>query len=175
MARKIYLGGNYKKRYVVVDDEDYEYIKSLGTWTPIRTYRKKSDYWAGYVQRCQTTRRPFIVMHKEIAERKYGYPCPKGYQVDHINFNPKDNRRCNIQYIPIAENARKRITKGYTHASCRPGWEVRRQVCNYETGKLEYTFFRYCKTENEARLVNYLLKKGYKVPEKRKEKTNGWK
>lgn len=172
MARKLWLNGKYKKRYVVVDDEDYDYLMSMGHWTPVMSVSKSRKYkWLGYVQRCQTTTRLYALMHRVVAERKYGYPCPPGYDVDHINNDPKDNRKCNLQYLTHGENVRKRfmLTPGY-HKRMKSGWEVRRQQLNKITHKKELVFWRYCSTENEARLTANLLKKGYKIPPKRKER-----
>lgn len=179
MARKLYLGGRYKKRYVVVDDEDYEYLRSMSwgatritVWT--KTQGRKHRPWVGYVQ---TTVRAFgkassVFLHKIVAERKYGYKCPEGFQVDHINSNPKDNRRCNLRYIPREQNVRRTAIhgKGYYYNKDLCCWHVVFRRNDQFTKKSRTIFSRYCETENEARLAAYLYKRGYEIPSKRRNR-----
>jgi hypothetical protein len=39
-------------------------------------------------------------------------PIPKGYEVDHINFNPSDNRIENLQLLTRYEHRQRRSKKG---------------------------------------------------------------
>lgn len=175
MARRLYLGGAYKKRCVYVDDEDYD-LQSL-KWNVTRTTKwtkhgKQHYPWKGYVQ---ATVKAFgktnsIFLHKVIAERKYGYKCPEGFQVDHINRNPKDDRRCNLRYIPREENVRRTAEsgKGYCYDKLKKKWQVRFSKSDPFTKKSHVIFSRMCDTENEAKLVARLYKKGYTIPKRRK-------
>lgn len=180
MARRLYLTGKYKKRYVVVDDEDYEYLRAMGSWSAInqqvsgRQYKgRKYNYpWPGYVHVAQQVfgKSHFYNLHRVVAERKYGYECQQGYQVDHINHNPRDNRRQNIRYIPREQNVRRTAQngKGYIYDAYSNRWCVRFSRTDPFTKKKKWVFSRYCKTENEARLVSYLYKKGYTIPPKKR-------
>lgn len=49
--------------------------------------------------------------HRVIAEAFLG-PCPKGYEVDHINNDRKDNRLINLRYISKSENNKKSYDSG---------------------------------------------------------------
>lgn len=187
MARKLYLGGKYRKRYVVVDDEDYDYLTGLAKWEvsvgcsvkkTAKGERKTYRYpWRGYAMAHLSLfgKKRVVFVHKVVAERKYGYECPQGYQIDHINNNPKDNRRCNLQFIPAEENTRKTTQsgKGYSYNTSQKAWVVRFKRTDPFTKKGRVAFYRNCKTENEARLVANLYKKGYKVPKRKRGNQGG--
>lgn len=44
-----------------------------------------------------------VYVHRIVLEAFMG-KCPKGYNVDHINRDKKDNRLRNLRYLPIEEN-----------------------------------------------------------------------
>lgn len=76
----------------LVDDFDYE-ILSVFKWHCTREGR------AGRIMRFSGSRKPItILMHRQILEAK------NGVQVDHINMDPLDNRRCNLRLATHSQN-----------------------------------------------------------------------
>ena len=45
-------------------------------------------------------------VHTLVAEAWIG-PKPSGYEIDHVNSNPRDNRLVNLRYLTIADNRRR--------------------------------------------------------------------
>ena len=91
----------------IVDDEDYEKVIKL-KWSPVSKGRGKPDVYVRHRSR--------LYLHRFITD------CPKGKQVDHINGNGLDNRRCNLRICEPGENSRnqkKRINNksGYKGVS----------------------------------------------------------
>lgn len=43
-----------------------------------------------------------IYMHRQVIE------CPKGFEIDHINRNPLDNRKENLRAVSHSENSQNR-------------------------------------------------------------------
>lgn len=77
---------------VLLDDEDYKKIRSLGKWN----VHKVRDLF--YAQK--RIGEKIMEMHRYITGAK------KGEYVDHINHNTLDNRRCNIRVTTNAANLR---------------------------------------------------------------------
>lgn len=77
----------------------------------------------GYACR-DTTKHPrqCILMHRVILERMLNRRLNKNEEVDHINGNPLDNRRCNLRVATHSQNLknqnlRKTNTSGYMGVS----------------------------------------------------------
>lgn len=87
--KKIYLGGAYKRLFVMVDDEDYAW---LARYSWCRNPGHKTDYAVARVDgRVQQ-------MHRLILQP------PPGLRVDHKNGNGLDNRRSNIRLATASQN-----------------------------------------------------------------------
>lgn len=80
----------------LVDDEDYEY---LNQWKWYANQRGKY-YYARRTLRNEQNKFSWITMHRLIMNP------PKGMDVDHINHNTLDNRKCNLRVCTRSQNCR---------------------------------------------------------------------
>lgn len=81
----------------LVDDEDYEF---LNQWKWQAAKNGSVGYAARSRKGCEAPGPYRIYMHRVITD------APPGLEVDHINHNGLDNRRCNLRVCTQAENAR---------------------------------------------------------------------
>jgi len=72
----------------IIDSEDYNLVKTL---------RWHLTGW-GYVQWSNKRMGKFILLHRLIMN------APIGMEVDHINQNKLDNRRCNLRVVTRQQN-----------------------------------------------------------------------
>ena len=98
--KKIKLSQN---KYTIVDDEDYNFLNKY-KWS---TSKNKNVYYAR--KRHNNTK---ITMHRMIMNQD------KNKQIDHINGNGLDNRKCNLRICTQSQNLHnarisKRNTSGY--------------------------------------------------------------
>lgn len=82
---------------VIVDDDDYH---ELAKYRWCASYSSSGYYacrgiWSKKEKKCE-----YVYMHRLLANAK------KGEQVDHINGNRLDNRRCNLRICSRHENQR---------------------------------------------------------------------
>ena len=83
-----------RNQVAFVDDEDFEYLNSF-KWCYSKRYAQRTVYDADHKKSC-------IKMHRLILK------TPEGMQVDHINHNGLDNRKCNIRNVTAIENSQNR-------------------------------------------------------------------
>lgn len=77
---------------VLIDTEDLDIVLKNGKWLASPTHgRCKKIYY--YIYNNKT-----MGLHRLITN------CPKHLQVDHINRNPLDNRKCNLRVCTPREN-----------------------------------------------------------------------
>lgn len=74
--------GGFVKTFI--DTEDVERCREVGIWTYMVN---------GYVANCKTG----VYLHRFIMDAKHGT------EVDHINHNPLDNRKCNLRFATSRE------------------------------------------------------------------------
>lgn len=92
-------------RIAIVDDEDYDWLME---------WRWLVNSW-GYVAR--SIHRGQTLMHRLILN------APAGTDVDHINSNRLDNRRCNLRLASRAQNNRNRKSQDGTFSKYKGvGW-----------------------------------------------------
>lgn len=124
--------------YALVDEDDYERIKAMGSWYLSDT---------GYAVRRNVVdgRKQTIRMHRIVNN------APGGMVTDHLNNNRLDNRKANLRVTTQAENAKNRgYTKGYAWDRSKKLWMVRHRN----------KFYGRYKTEDEARLAYKLARSG---------------
>lgn len=114
--------------YALIDTEDLERIKPY--------YFSLAD--TGYFYTRRMSKGKFL-LHRFIMN------CPKGLQVDHINHNPVDNRKCNLRICTDGENKMNNKGRGYFFSKDRNKWRVVLHK-NYK----KYHFGQY-NTEDEAK------------------------
>ena len=90
-----------EERAALVDDEDFSWLTQ---WYWGASYQWGNYYAVRYIK--INGHRTSLQMHREIMK------CPKGLQVDHINHNGLDNRRCNLRICTHQENHRNKLPKG---------------------------------------------------------------
>lgn len=104
MTKQIKLS---ERHTAIVDDQDYIYLSQF-EW-------KAKWQSTCYAYRLDENKRS-ISMHREIMQ------APRHLQVDHINGNGLDNRRCNLRLCTNSENSRNQgkrsdNTSGYKGVS----------------------------------------------------------
>ena len=81
----------------LIDDEDYDLVKDI-TWGTC----------VGYFRGWCKERKKVIKIHRLImGVWESGYP-----QIDHINRDKSDNRKCNLRFCTPSENSRNRNSRG---------------------------------------------------------------
>jgi hypothetical protein len=83
---------------VLIDDEDFEKVNSL-KWHRIGWGKRRSIYFAHTGPR---PKRETTLLHRFIIN------APNGIEVDHINLNTLDNRKCNLRLCSHRENTYNR-------------------------------------------------------------------
>ena len=90
-----------QNKFTIVDDEDFEELNKH-KWCASKTSKNNHG---GYYAAKKIDKYPHqkaLFMHRKITN------CPEGLQVDHINHNTLDNRRCNLRICTHAENQHNR-------------------------------------------------------------------
>ncbi len=122
-------------KFTLVDDEDYEVLTQYN-WMcnsygyAVRRFRSGEGPRSGT---CHLSR--FILK------------CPKGMEVDHINGNPLDNRRCNLRIVTRAQNCMNKAAEGVGYRKDKKKWRARIKLDGKET------FLGHYDTKEEARAV----------------------
>ena len=90
---------------VIIDDEDYDRVSSF-KWSLLK---QKGNKFRVVRQIQIKYKRQELKLHRYILDVK-----DKNIQVDHINGNPLDNRKCNLRLCSNKENSRNRKTNNKT-------------------------------------------------------------
>jgi len=89
--KQIELRGKYGQgKFAIVDDVDYEHLVKIKWYANLDGYAVKRSRWSS----------ESALMHR------YLMGTPDGLQVDHINGDRLDNRRCNLRLCNTAQNNR---------------------------------------------------------------------
>lgn len=111
MTKQIQLS---KGLVALVDDEDFEWLSEFKWCVNDENYAirnvQKNGKWT-------TTR-----MHRDVLN------APDFMQVDHVNCNPLDNRRCNLRLATNSQNQRNRGSNKNNKSGFKGvSWRVSRQ------------------------------------------------
>lgn len=128
----------------IIDNEDIEKVLH---------YKWRIVSYKNGIQYVVTGKNPVIGMHRILLK------CPKGYDVDHINGNGFDNRRCNLriatrQINTINSRLSSQNTSGYrgiTFDKKSEKWRARFKMRKEQ--KRLYFNFGYHTTKEEAFLA----------------------
>src|SRR5574343_15714 len=99
MVKEIQSKGNkkYPNKAALVDDEDFEVLNKFSWYS-------KYHHYNFYVYRQEYDRK--TKHNKTIFMARQILNATKGVQIDHINHDELDNRRCNIRLCSHSENQR---------------------------------------------------------------------
>ncbi len=92
-------------QYALVDNEDYELLSSFN-WQATQSSNNKTFYARrnnGYGKNKQRLK---VSMHRQIMN------FPIGSEVDHINGNTLDNRKCNLRICTHSQNVQSQKDRG---------------------------------------------------------------
>ena len=151
----------YSKKYgkvdVLLDDEDYERIVKENIILHLKFDKTINGFYIQFHIKdlSRKDKRTTIGLHRWIMN------CEKGLQVDHINHNTLDNRKCNLRICTQLENANnkgfyknnKSGIKGVYYLKDYGYW-----VAELKYNKVCYRS-RQCKTKEEAVMERRILEK----------------
>ena len=120
--KKIKLSQGFE---TLVDDEDYKYLKKMKWYVLIQPNGRKYAIANGWD----------FIKHKRFSIRMHRVitKATKGKDVDHLNSNGLDNRKCNLRLCSRSENlGRKRVFikktskfRGISYDKNRDKWKAR--------------------------------------------------
>jgi len=139
---------------VIVDDEDREFLESMGKWYIDRGYCMRNGPWDPVTKKAGKN----IRMHRVVLERKLGRPIAPGMFCDHIDGNPSNNSRSNLREVTNQQNDMNRTrAKGYYWDKAKGKWGA--YICL--NGKKKH--LGYFDVESEARAAYERGKAKYHV------------
>jgi len=87
-----------KGQFAIVDDEDYELVSSLKWYAYKRVHKSGVNYYAQH-KFTKNKKCTFMKLHTFLLGNQ-----PIGFEIDHINGNSLDNRRCNLRVCTHSQN-----------------------------------------------------------------------
>ena len=141
-----------KGKFAIVDVADFEWLNHW-KWSSIPTHNG-----ASYVRRGTNAKGVYRchLMHREILGLSRG----DGIEVDHINRNPLDNRRCNLRIVTRKENcANRRGRERSKNVECTRLESLfpAGTTVNFWRGKWRVKFSRYVDSPSEVETLASML------------------
>jgi len=90
-----------KGQAAIVDDEDFEEL-SQHSWHSKRSCTREEKYYATRSMKLIGKYRPWVMMHQQIMGDL------EGFEIDHVDGNTLDNRRCNLRFATRSQNCQNR-------------------------------------------------------------------
>lgn len=81
-------------KIALVDDEDYERVMAQGSWQAMEAGR---NWYAKRIEK-RSGKAYANMMHRFVID------APQGFEVDHVNHNGLDNRKCNLRLCTRSQN-----------------------------------------------------------------------
>lgn len=101
----IFLNHKGKKLETVIDTEDLEKVKKYGRWCANNTDSKSNRLYV------QTSIIDEEGMQKKVYLHRVICPAPEGMEVDHIDWNTKNQKKSNLRVVTREENLRHKRPK----------------------------------------------------------------
>lgn len=101
----------------LVDDEDYDYLMQF-KWHVI-PHKNGTNFYAARGYRKEDGKKSTMLLHRELLNPVAFFREAGGIEVDHINGDPLDNRRCNLRIVTKTENNRNRSKSPHLKTSSR--------------------------------------------------------
>ena len=152
----------YGCQTVLLDDEDYERIIRHNFKLNLKYDKTINDFYVQfhYPDNTKKEKRGTIGLHRFVMN-----PLP-GFQVDHINRNPLDNRKCNLRICTQQDNAKNKSRYKNNNSGFKGVYFLKNY--NYWVAEIRYNNKKYrkkCYSLEEAikkreELYNSLVAKG---------------
>lgn len=104
MTKEIIIRHKYQRFTALVDDEDYPDLKRFRWHLSNNGYVYRS---VGFTDEDSGRVSMKISMHRHIVFEKL-WRAKKTEEIDHINGNKLDNRRCNLRIVSRSQNAQNK-------------------------------------------------------------------
>lgn len=136
-----------KKRKFLIDHKDYELIKNKYVTVCVSYKTLKSGKISSYEKVM------VFIEKKPLMLSRFLMNPPKGYWVDHINGNTRDNRRSNLRIVRPSENSRNRKARG-SSKYLGVSWcnTTKKWVASIKINKKNHTL-KMCNCEKEAAIA----------------------
>lgn len=95
----------YGKQIVLLDDEDYDRLCKFGHRLQLRYDKTIKGFYVHFkVKPLGVTKINGKDVRRCIRLHRWIMNCPRHLEVDHINHNTLDNRKCNLRKVTTREN-----------------------------------------------------------------------
>lgn len=132
----------------IVDDSDFDWLSQQMWWVNLGTVRPRA---MGRINGKQ------VYMHRMILD------APAGSDVDHVNRDSLDNRRCNLRIATRRQNNANAVRKIHTSRFKGVSWQTERQcwACSGSINNKRLHLGRFQNEEDCARAYDSWASKHY--------------
>jgi hypothetical protein len=125
-------------KVALVDDEDFDFLNQWKWCAHVKSHTSYAErcVWNSELKKCR-----YLGMHRVIMN-----PI-ENMEVDHINHNGLDNRKCNLRIVTHRENIGNRVDKSKYNTGVRKSGKG--FIAQYAIGK-RIIYLGFFKTPEEA-------------------------